>query len=455
MRISQKGAVNDTCSNARVDEKPLWYHEIVPVLTGYKSRITGDMENIRNNLNHLEVIAGTGEYQKLSPLEVYVITLEDRRFFSHRGAHFPSLFRELIKAAIGRFHGGASTIDMQFVRTCTNLRERTFRRKIYEIYLAWLLQFDADKMTILRSYLDIAHFGTGLKGAAIVSELVFGLKPEELTFEKAADVAAMLLHPIPLDRSNRWKKALSVRSAYAIFCAPQALERINRDYRQIFGTDALSTATNAQLFKRNFAIVDNYLTEEHGRRVAVRQSPHCGTRGDLKFIVLHATAGASYRSDIDWMCETGSNVSAHFIVGRHGELTQMVKLDQSAMHAGVSDYHGQTDLNSCSIGIELANYSHVSRNDKGQWQTWFGEIVDGNEVEIHVHKSEDEERGWHSFTVEQLETAKALVFALRCKFGPLEIVGHDDIAIGRKVDPGPAFPMKNFIDGVKSLEAQA
>ena len=72
--------------------------------------------------------------ERLSTFERMVLTLEDRRFFDHSGFDIVAFFRVLWRFATFRPTGGASTIDMQFVRVATGRYERTIKRKIYEIF---------------------------------------------------------------------------------------------------------------------------------------------------------------------------------------------------------------------------------------------------------------------------------------------------------------------------------
>ena len=106
----------------------------------------------------------TFEWDPLSNFEIMVLILEGRRFTRHFGFDVFSFIRELIKALSFRKYGGASTIDMQFVRTVTGYRDRTLRRKLYEILLAVLIQIKFTKLEILRSYLNAAFFGSHLIG---------------------------------------------------------------------------------------------------------------------------------------------------------------------------------------------------------------------------------------------------------------------------------------------------
>ena len=101
--------------------------------------------------------------EPLSSLEVMVLILEDRRFFQHHGVDFISCVRELSRALLLKSHGGASTIDMQLVRTATGYRERTLRRKLYEIFSNGRAFFAGKDIVVQEAAVDlindcVAHF---------------------------------------------------------------------------------------------------------------------------------------------------------------------------------------------------------------------------------------------------------------------------------------------------------
>jgi AmpD protein len=96
-------------------------------------------------------------------------------------------------------------------------------------------------------------------------------------------------------------------------------------------------------------------------------------------------------------------VSAHFFIRRDGELVQFVSTEDRAWHAGVSCWRGRERCNDFSIGIEL----------------------EGCDTE--------------PFEDVQYERLAALIAALRARYPIDEVVGHSDIAPGRKTDPGPFF----------------
>jgi hypothetical protein len=67
---------------------------------------------------------------------------------------------------------------------------------------------------------------------------------------------------------------------------------------------------------------------------------------------------ASAEAACRWLCNPDSGVSCHYLVDEHGGIVQMVEEDLRAWHAGQSYWHGETDINSRSIGIEIHNRGH-------------------------------------------------------------------------------------------------
>lgn len=152
--------------------------------------------------------------EHLTLLEKLVLVLEDRRFFDHSGSDWRSLLREAFRAVTLQRHGGASTIDMQFVRTVTGRKERTLRRKLYEIMLSKLIQYRYSKIRILRGYLNCAFFGSRLYGSYRAASVMYGKHPDDLNLEEASMVAALLVYPKPLKPTPKWTNNISRRADY-------------------------------------------------------------------------------------------------------------------------------------------------------------------------------------------------------------------------------------------------
>jgi N-acetylmuramoyl-L-alanine amidase len=132
-----------------------------------------------------------------------------------------------------------------------------------------------------------------------------------------------------------------------------------------------------------------------------------GFRPDM--IVLHYTGMAAADQAVRWLSDPRSKVSCHYVVDERGHITQMVAECQRAWHAGASHWAGETDINSCSIGIEIQNPGH--------------------------------EHGYPDFPPAQMQAIADLCgdIAKRCKVPPERVLAHSDVAPGRKIDPGEKF----------------
>src|SRR5919108_1560835 len=93
----------------------------------------------------------------------------------------------------------------------------------------------------------------------------------------------------------------------------------------------------------------------------VRPSPNHNDRREgarPNMIVLHYTGMRDDEAAIRRLCDPAAEVSAHYVVLPDGCIIQLVPETRRAWHAGVSSWAGETDINSCSIGIEIANPGH-------------------------------------------------------------------------------------------------
>ncbi|AEH87970.1 MULTISPECIES: N-acetylmuramoyl-L-alanine amidase [Mesorhizobium] len=148
-------------------------------------------------------------------------------------------------------------------------------------------------------------------------------------------------------------------------------------------------------------------------RAEVRVSPNFGPRRDtLKpdMIVLHYTGMATGAGAEAWLCDPESEVSSHYLVHENGHIVQMVRESDRAWHAGKSSWFGRSDINSCSIGIEIVNPGHSL--------------------------------GYRGFPRRQIDAVIGLCkgIAARHAIPATRVLAHSDVAPGRKVDPGEKFP---------------
>jgi N-acetylmuramoyl-L-alanine amidase len=160
----------------------------------------------------------------------------------------------------------------------------------------------------------------------------------------------------------------------------------------------------------------------------------------LDTIIIHFTAGANVESAIRTLCDVERRVSAHLVVARDGEVTQLLPFNIIGWHAGRSKWHEREGFNKYSIGIEIDNAGQLEERD-GRYESWFGRAYSEEEVVRGVHRNQTAETCWHRYTPEQLRVVEALCAALIEGYGIKHILGHEEIAPNRKVDPGPGFPL--------------
>jgi N-acetylmuramoyl-L-alanine amidase len=166
--------------------------------------------------------------------------------------------------------------------------------------------------------------------------------------------------------------------------------------------------------------------------------------GDLDTLIIHYTAGRNAESSAKYLQKPEVKASAHLVIGRNGEIFQLVPFNKIAWHAGKSSYGGKSGFNNFSIGIELDNAGVLTKTGN-DFQSWFGKKYMQSEVMEGVHRNESQPRFWHIYTEKQLEVNEEVTRLILDKYKSIvNILGHEEISPGRKQDPGPAFPLDRF-----------
>ncbi len=179
-----------------------------------------------------------------------------------------------------------------------------------------------------------------------------------------------------------------------------------------------------------------------GDQVSHRDTPNRGGAMAPSYLVLHYTAGRSLESSVESLCtrKPQGNASAHLVLGRDGRIVQLAPFNIVTWHAGVSQWAGLVGLNSHSIGVEMDNAGLLKRVGS-QYQAWFGKAYPEDEILLAAHRNGGPVSPWHSYSEVQIERAIELAGLLVEQCGLKDVLGHEDIAPGRKSDPGPAFPL--------------
>ena len=151
-----------------------------------------------------------------------------------------------------------------------------------------------------------------------------------------------------------------------------------------------------------------------GLKMAISYSPnfHLPKRAKnrIKFIIIHYTGMKKESAAIKRLQDPKSKVSSHYLIKRNGEIINLVPDLFEAWHAGVSSWNHFKSLNKNSIGIEITNPGH--------------------------------QHGYKRFSKKQIFSLQKLLNVLvkKYKIKKKYILGHSDIAPGRKKDPGEKFP---------------
>jgi len=138
------------------------------------------------------------------------------------------------------------------------------------------------------------------------------------------------------------------------------------------------------------------------------------SKKNIKFVIIHYTGMQSEIESLNRLKDPKFKVSCHYIISRKGDVTQMVREENIAWHAGKSKWKKFKNLNNYSIGIELVNKGHKF--------------------------------GYQNFTHLQIFSLIKLCKKIKKKYHIKKenFLGHSDVAPLRKVDPGEKFPWKKL-----------
>lgn len=175
--------------------------------------------------------------------------------------------------------------------------------------------------------------------------------------------------------------------------------------------------------------------------VRYKASPNHGgtinTEATPFYIILHYTATVNAKEAIGILCDPNREVSAHLVIDRNGEVTQLVPFNIVAWHAGVSKWKGISSLNNCSIGIEIVNAGKLEKRESAYY-TWDNKIISSDETYTH-QEPQGELSYWHQYTQTQIKTLLEIIKCLNLYYPVTEILKHSEVSPGRKIDPGPAL----------------
>ena len=170
-----------------------------------------------------------------------VIAIEDRRFFSHFGLDPRGLLRALaVNMRQGRLAQGGSTLTQQLAKNVFLTPERSFKRKVQELLLAFWLEAHFSKQDILALYLNRVYFGSGAYGVQAAAETYFSRPVQNLTRVEAAMLAGLLKAPSRYAPTR--DPAAAARRARIVIAAMQDAGFINAELAaEMAGQDIIIT----------------------------------------------------------------------------------------------------------------------------------------------------------------------------------------------------------------------
>ncbi|GGI19568.1 penicillin-binding protein 1A [Oxalicibacterium faecigallinarum] len=120
-----------------------------------------------------------------------VLAIEDDRFFEHSGVDYIGIARAALHNLSGGARQGASTITQQVARNFFLSSEQTFKRKIYEVLLAWKIEHNLSKNQILEIYMNQIYLGQRAYGFASAAQIYYGKKLQDISIAEAAMLAGL------------------------------------------------------------------------------------------------------------------------------------------------------------------------------------------------------------------------------------------------------------------------
>ncbi len=395
------------------------------------------------------------------------IAAEDSRFYKHRGIDFVSIVRAFFKnLEAGAIVQGGSTITQQVTKSFFLTPERSYRRKLKEVILAYRIDKRLSKEEILYLYLNQIYLGHGAYGVEAAAENYFGKSTKDLNLSECAMLAGLPQAP----------------SRYSPFRHPErAKERqiyvLNRMVTENYITNIEATeAINTQLDikqRRNWFIEKVPFYTEHVRRYVEKQygADTLYTDGlqiyttvniemqkiaqaELERGLFDLDKRQGYRGPLKWLSPEQMEA---FSTDLQTELEKS-PLDTGKMTTGVViDNNDETDW----VTVRLGNAKGLIHIDNMKWArkpdvkiAYYearvrhpGEVLKiGDVIQVRVIKKDEKDRPWQ-LALEQTPKAQAALLSIDSENGHVRVmVGGRDYrksqfnrAIQSRRQPGSAF----------------
>lgn len=395
------------------------------------------------------------------------IAAEDARFYKHRGIDFVSIVRAFFKnLEAGAIVQGGSTITQQVTKSFFLTPERSYRRKLKEVILAYRIDKRLSKEEILYLYLNQIYLGHGAYGVEAAAENYFGKSTKDLNLSECSMLAGLPQAPSrysPLRHPERAKE----RQIYVLN------RMVAENYiTNIEATEAINTQLDIKQ-RRNWFIQEVPFYTEHVRRYVEKQygADTLYTDGlqiyttvniemqkiaqaELERGLFDLDKRQGYRGPLKWLSPEQMEA---FSTDLQAELEKS-PLDTGKMTTGVVlDINDQTDR----VTVRLGNAKGLIHIDNMKWArkpdveiAYYearvrhpGEVLKiGDVIQVRVIKKGEKDRPWQ-LALEQTPKAQAAILCIDSDNGHVRVmVGGRDYrksqfnrAIQSRRQPGSAF----------------
>ena len=167
-----------------------------------------------DNENNLTAVKSDGkkitQFDKIQNHTVNAfVSVEDKRFYSHKGVDYKGLFRAFFNNITSlSFKEGASTISQQLIKNTHLSNEKTLKRKLIEVKLAKELEKKYTKSQIIEKYLNTIYFGDNCYGITSACDYYFNKSPSEINQNESAMLAGIIKAPSHYSPYSNYKKCM-------------------------------------------------------------------------------------------------------------------------------------------------------------------------------------------------------------------------------------------------------
>jgi len=182
-----------------------------------------------------------------------VVAVEDAKFYQHGGYDLLGIVRAAMKnLTAGHVRQGASTITQQLARNSFALKQKTFRRKLLEIFLARRIEEQFGKQKIMELYLNRIYFGGGLYGAEAAARGYFGKSAREMSLAECATLAGLIKSP---NRLSPWTdRAASSEARNYVLDRMRDLDFISREQCASARSEKIVTGSRQNAQGQTYAV---------------------------------------------------------------------------------------------------------------------------------------------------------------------------------------------------------